>query len=351
MAEAEEARRRRGRRTILFIDEIHRFNKAQQDAFLPRVEAGDIVLIGATTENPSFEVNSALLSRSKVYVLQAARRPARSSTILRRALDGSRSAGSAALGDRRGRRCAGGDRAVRERRRARRAEHARDWRPRPRGDGAAHRRRARSPISRRTGRCSTTRPAKSTTTSSRRCTSRCATAIPTRRSTGWRGCSRRARIRSTSRGGWCASRPRTSATPIRRRSTIAVAAKDAVHFIGHAGRQHGAGAGGDLPGDARRRATPSTAPTLDAAEAAAQRRRRAGAAAPAQRADEADEGARLREGLPVRARRGRGDCRRTWSACRRRTRAGGSTSRPSAGSRRRSGGGWRSCGKSAKRAS
>jgi putative ATPase len=70
MTEAEEARRRRGRRTILFIDEIHRFNKAQQDAFLPRVEAGDIVLIGATTENPSFEVNSALLSRSKVYVLQ-----------------------------------------------------------------------------------------------------------------------------------------------------------------------------------------------------------------------------------------------------------------------------------------
>src|SRR5216110_599302 len=71
MTEAEEARRRRGRRTILFIDEIHRFNRAQQDAFLPRVESGDIVLIGATTENPSFEVNSALLSRSKVYVLKA----------------------------------------------------------------------------------------------------------------------------------------------------------------------------------------------------------------------------------------------------------------------------------------
>ena len=68
---------RPGRRTIVFIDEIHRFNKAQQDAFLPRVEAGDIILIGATTENPSFEVNSALLSRSKVYVLQGARRPQR----------------------------------------------------------------------------------------------------------------------------------------------------------------------------------------------------------------------------------------------------------------------------------
>jgi len=70
MAVAEQLRRTTGRRTILFIDEIHRFNKAQQDAFLPRVEAGDIVLIGATTENPSFEVNAALLSRSKVFVLR-----------------------------------------------------------------------------------------------------------------------------------------------------------------------------------------------------------------------------------------------------------------------------------------
>ena len=69
MAEAERLRRTTGRRTIVFIDEIHRFNKAQQDAFLPRVEAGDIVLVGATTENPSFEVNAALLSRSKVFVL------------------------------------------------------------------------------------------------------------------------------------------------------------------------------------------------------------------------------------------------------------------------------------------
>ena len=71
MAVAEKLRRTTGRRTIVFIDEIHRFNKAQQDAFLPRVEAGDIVLIGATTENPSFEVNAALLSRSKVFVLRA----------------------------------------------------------------------------------------------------------------------------------------------------------------------------------------------------------------------------------------------------------------------------------------
>ena len=69
MEEARKARHARGSKTIVFIDEIHRFNKAQQDAFLPYVEAGDIVLIGATTENPSFEVNSALLSRSKVVVI------------------------------------------------------------------------------------------------------------------------------------------------------------------------------------------------------------------------------------------------------------------------------------------
>jgi len=70
MGDAQRLRRATKRRTIVFIDEIHRFNKAQQDAFLPRVEAGDIVLIGATTENPSFEVNAALLSRSKVFVLR-----------------------------------------------------------------------------------------------------------------------------------------------------------------------------------------------------------------------------------------------------------------------------------------
>ena len=70
MSHAEESRRQ-GERTILFVDEIHRFNKAQQDAFLPFVEKGSIILIGATTENPSFEINSALLSRCKVFVLQA----------------------------------------------------------------------------------------------------------------------------------------------------------------------------------------------------------------------------------------------------------------------------------------
>ena len=70
MKKAEELRQL-GQRTIVFVDEIHRFNKAQQDAFLPFVEKGSIILIGATTENPSFEINSALLSRCKVFVLQA----------------------------------------------------------------------------------------------------------------------------------------------------------------------------------------------------------------------------------------------------------------------------------------
>ncbi len=75
------------RRTILFIDEIHRFNKAQQDAFLPYVERGDIILIGATTENPSFEVISALLSRSRVYALRGLTVP-EIVTLLKRALAG-----------------------------------------------------------------------------------------------------------------------------------------------------------------------------------------------------------------------------------------------------------------------
>ncbi|MEO6727192.1 MAG: replication-associated recombination protein A [Blastocatellia bacterium] len=70
MSEAAELQTKLRRRTVLFVDEIHRFNRAQQDAFLPYVENGTIILIGATTENPSFEINSALLSRLKVFVLQ-----------------------------------------------------------------------------------------------------------------------------------------------------------------------------------------------------------------------------------------------------------------------------------------
>jgi putative ATPase len=84
MAEAER-RSRSGVRTIVFVDEVHRFNKAQQDAFLPHVEAGHILFIGATTENPSFEVISPLLSRTKVYVLEALTTP-QIVELLRRAL-------------------------------------------------------------------------------------------------------------------------------------------------------------------------------------------------------------------------------------------------------------------------
>lgn len=84
MSEAERARQY-GTRTILFIDEIHRFNRAQQDAFLPHVEKGNIRLIGATTENPSFEINSALLSRCRVYVLKALT-PEQVAQLLQRAL-------------------------------------------------------------------------------------------------------------------------------------------------------------------------------------------------------------------------------------------------------------------------
>jgi len=71
VARAEQERNMHGRKTILFVDEVHRFNKSQQDAFLPFVEDGTVVLIGATTENPSFELNNALLSRSRVYVLRS----------------------------------------------------------------------------------------------------------------------------------------------------------------------------------------------------------------------------------------------------------------------------------------
>ncbi len=89
MKEASVRLRDTGQRTTLFVDEIHRFNKAQQDAFLPFVESGDITLVGATTENPSFELNSALLSRSSVYILNELDADALR-TILRRAVDSPR---------------------------------------------------------------------------------------------------------------------------------------------------------------------------------------------------------------------------------------------------------------------
>ena len=94
MSEAAKLKRATGTRTILFLDEIHRFNKAQQDALLPWVERGDVTLIGATTENPSFEVNSALISRTRLFVL-AALTPGAISVLLERALTDERGLGGA----------------------------------------------------------------------------------------------------------------------------------------------------------------------------------------------------------------------------------------------------------------
>ena len=116
-ARPRSASRSAASRTILFVDEIHRFNKAQQDAFLPHVEDGTVTLIGATTENPSFEVNAALLSRCRVYVLERLTE-AELETIVRRALaDPERGLGGLGLEVDAGRR--GGDR-----RRSRRATPA-----------------------------------------------------------------------------------------------------------------------------------------------------------------------------------------------------------------------------------
>ena len=172
MTDAARLRRADGSRTLLFVDEIHRFNRAQQDAFLPFVERGDIVLIGATTENPSFELNAALLSRCKVVVLGAAR---------------DRDPGAdppprvGGPGPRPGRqKCA--------RRRRRRSARSRNW---PRATRAGRstcwswpsmtrsrgvpRRSPREPSARSPNArsCSTTSRVRSTSTSSRRSTSRC----------------------------------------------------------------------------------------------------------------------------------------------------------------------------------
>ncbi len=95
MTQAETARLL-GQRTIIFVDEIHRFNKAQQDAFLPFVEKGSVILIGATTENPSFEINSALLSRCKVFVMQPLS-PQEIVELLERALTSSKGLGGQAI--------------------------------------------------------------------------------------------------------------------------------------------------------------------------------------------------------------------------------------------------------------
>jgi len=96
LAEAQ-ARFEQGRRTVLFVDEVHRFNKAQQDAFLPHIERGSILFVGATTENPSFELNSALLSRCRVHVMEAVSVPDIVEALKRALADGERGLGNAGL--------------------------------------------------------------------------------------------------------------------------------------------------------------------------------------------------------------------------------------------------------------
>lgn len=98
MSLAQQRRRTEGRRTVLFVDEIHRFNRAQQDAFLPYVESGDVVLVGATTENPSFELNRALLSRVKVYILEPLTEEVMTELLRRALADHDRGLGAAAVG-------------------------------------------------------------------------------------------------------------------------------------------------------------------------------------------------------------------------------------------------------------
>ncbi len=97
MADAQRLRRSDGRRTLVFVDEIHRFNRAQQDAFLPYVERGDIVLVGATTENPSFEVNGALLSRCRVIVLEPLSAPELAELLEKALRDDERGLGASAV--------------------------------------------------------------------------------------------------------------------------------------------------------------------------------------------------------------------------------------------------------------
>ena len=211
IAEAQERLALHGTRTVLFLDEIHRFNKAQQDALLPHVEDGTITLIGATTENPYFEVNAALLSRMRVWRLEALTDD-EVATVVRRALaDADRGLAGAARSRRRrraGRRRLRAPRVARRRRRPGGAQ-------RPRGrDGAGRGARTSatptatsargSRTSRRppsSGSSPTTGPATATTTRSRRSSRACAATIRTPRCTGWPRWSRPARTRSSSPGG------------------------------------------------------------------------------------------------------------------------------------------------------
>ena len=214
-AVVEQARSLRGTRdTVLFLDEVHRFNKSQQDTFLPYVEDGTLIFIGATTENPSFEVNNALLSRARVYVLKSLT-AADLSLLLDRALgDEERGLGRLRLQIDPGARelllaAADGD----ARRLLNLLETAADLAAEDGGVGAS----TSTPPARSSAAptCASTRAARISMIRSPPCTNPCAAAIRMPRCTGCAACSRAAAIRCTSRVARCAWRARTSATPIR----------------------------------------------------------------------------------------------------------------------------------------
>lgn len=198
-----------GRRTILFVDEVHRFNKSQQDAFLPYVEDGTLIFIGATTENPSFELNNALLSRARVYVLKSLDEAALRK-LVNRALTEERGLGARQLSV--------GDDAFKMlmaaadgdgRRMLNLLENASDL-AEDGGEIGVDLLQSLLGDSRRRF----DKGARPSTTRSRRCTSLCGAPIPMRRCTGMRVCSTAAAIRCTSLVEWCAWPARTSATPI-----------------------------------------------------------------------------------------------------------------------------------------
>ena len=303
MSTAEQRRRMTGKRTIVFVDEIHRFNKAQQDAFLPRVESGDIVLIGATTENPSFEVNAALLSRSKVFVLKALGRgradrdPAQGADRCR-ARPRPRAAGS-------GRRCAAGDCAVCERRCAVGAEPAA-------ADGVVG--------------AEPDRPAAHRPGAARQGAHQQDAALRQERRRALQPDVGAAQVDAQQRRG-CVDLLAGAHAGGRRGSEIRRAAADSLR-VGRHRQRRSAGAGHDRGRQGRgafhrhargqHRARAGRALSRDGAEEQCRlhglqrgrrsredRLRRAGAAAHPQRADQVDEAARLRQGLPVRARRAR----------------------------------------------
>ena len=232
MADAEKARQY-GTRTILFIDEIHRFNKAQQDAFLPYVERGAIRLIGATTENPSFEMISALLSRCRVYVLNPLERRG-NRRLLRRALaDAERGLGAL-------RREAGRNvlRKIAAIPAATRAPPTTCWKSPPavaadgqtRGSAEITDAIVHDALQRRVLLYDKSGEEHYNLISALHKSVR--NSDPEPPYTGWPACWKPGKIRSTSPAAWCAWRSKTSVWPIRTPCQLAVAARDAVDFIG-----------------------------------------------------------------------------------------------------------------------